>query len=1604
MLPLSLDSPFTPTRGRFCLDDKCLKLEDSESYQASDYMFDYTMSTFTLRRPVPCPEGLYCHPGTGVSESNMKNFSTPQPCFETMYCPEGSDDPRGQGECPQGFYCPFGIKLACPVGTHCPREGQYDPLPCIPGTFNAQLAMTRCTPCPRGYICPGFGRVAPAICPPGFACSRIGLRSPNHRCIAGYYCNNGTETIDPLRNDTSLRPYPCTPGTYCLSGVGYSTVKLGDFLYAQNCTEGFYCEAASNSPRGSGLCPPGFVCPYGTATPQPTPRGSYAELPGTIFPEKCLPGTYAPTIETSVCYKCPPGTSCTGEGTYIANLCGPGTYRSANDSTLIPCQSCPQGTWSKNYGLTEMGECIKCPPGVVCPLEGMTEPCSFSDLPTPYTPIIKFEGSPAFEYLFDPATKPTYYATFACLALNVGYSTGTMTSHSQTYFFGELVPPYIDVLGRGPNFRATDQLHLKYQSTAKCYMNNQKYGSSVYQRISNYHGPMYDIQYGHDSNGFSKIFPNGTYYYSGFFGPGSLAIDLPSARKFEPSFNCTNGFSIMNESTILYNVAGLSTSVYTDANNDIGGQSRLINQGIDQFYPGTCEADLICYQTSDFIPSSSPFIITQLTTRSESCAEGFLCDEGTDTDTSDNFLCRAGYVCDFGTTPDPSLHAPQGQFAKLCPAGYVCGDGTGPGQEHEMHCPVGYYCPTGTGDHLTGLMAGDAVNRGLSAEDSDPFNDVSHVLYTVDNDVRVISLHDSRCFEGSDTALGLRYAVDWIPEMQELNNPYLSYLSKATPGREVPYSNDPDLTGHDVRHRDVQMDTYNYISNYTDSVTLPNTSQNSSSVQQQYYRPVTTRRSLKSDLLCGRDHKWRLTDQAIYRKECDCSNFFKVVIAVYRFWLCTSGILMDLGLGSTIIPIFGKRDFWFTRGHAKGTQCVFQNSSNINTTHGAIEFDYLKSSVGTPHGSSFLNLTGNSTFQFTWTQSRIFATYSDLYKSVYAEYNLELQQFPNRTAFDPYIFDLKNALEYVEEYGTRLDDLVWLVDGYDHNNVFGKSNTPGRLDMCQCERLTLCPNGTMSPLGSTSVSQCVRTSEVLRRVSVIPLWYNLSTPGLVGHLANISDFTELGGGDLSLPMGMNSYPVGSILLQPNDEAVVSLDFRNLLYNVTYGSHYQIGVYINCKPCPTRYICSTSGSSPACSTPTLTTQQSSYQNCLAANRMTSCMLSDGTRSNCSDPMVQHNSTFLEPDKFKCDQIPYFCDPQMKPASIWKILTDPVTGRALNRTAQEKSSFIPNPTDSSVMFIPGCCACEAETMPYYFIDSSTIDDGYPDNKHNFVQMSFQALEAVSLTIVVELLHGQYYAEFDNFVKGKSDVYVHRPSRASYNLSTPSRASFLAILTQGLFANMDLPLNIPPLENDNSNGAPVVIDRVLIGRLSDIRKGDPQYVSRLKKRLTDVFIDQKAANITTASSVSYDTVPSYEELNNNLYSVQTPGQAVSYPYNSSYIGLPYFPFFSNCRGGGRYLSISKVLETDPSCDLVSFHDTVPVSAYPWKNKHLGNGDKCNSSTINISQPFNIGNEAFSPWYDTYHGALYDCEYEEQISTIQNNVRWYELGLMQTLFYIGE
>lgn len=47
-------------------------------------------------------------------------------------------------------------------------------------------------------------------------------------------------------------------------------------------------------------------------------------------------------------------------------------------------------------------------------------------------------------------------------------------------------------------------------------------------------------------------------------------------------------------------------------------------------------------------------------------------------------------------------------------------------------CYENYFCPAGTGNPLTGQMADDAVNRGLSVEQANPFLNVDTLKYLGD--------------------------------------------------------------------------------------------------------------------------------------------------------------------------------------------------------------------------------------------------------------------------------------------------------------------------------------------------------------------------------------------------------------------------------------------------------------------------------------------------------------------------------------------------------------------------------------------------------------------------------------------------------------------------------------------------------------------------------------------------------------------------------------------------------------------------------------------------------------------------------------------------------
>eukprot|EP00981_Chlorochromonas_danica_P002026 scaffold413_cov176-Ochromonas_danica.AAC.22 len=1285
----------------------------------------------------------------------------------------------------------------------------------------------------------------------------------------------------------------------------------------------------------------------------------------------------------------------------IASLCAPGTYRSTLEEDGVPCVSCPQGFWSKNYGLREKGECIKCPVGTVCSVDGMTLPCSHDDLPSSFEPIFNYNGVPTKVYLYPSYQKKTYYNYLACLQLNDGYTAGEMDPFKQTYFFGELIPPYIDVLGRGPNFRTTDNTHLKYQTSAQCYYNSQRFGSALYQRIAEYYGPQYNIQSQTPYQGYSQIFTNGTAYYDGFFGPGSLYIDLPKARHFEPSYNCTKGFRLMNESKTAYDSNGATTTVYTSSTFDPAGSSRTITMGVDQLYPGTCEADFICYFS---VGNSS-------SAEGTACTEGYVCDEATNSTFSLLYLCRAGYVCDTGTTPETSLEATMGQFRKLCPPGYVCNDGTTLQNAYRTLCPVGYFCPTGTGDYYVGTMANDGANRDLNASIINPSLNKHHVVYLVNDDVRVMSDEEVTCLQGIDSDLRLRYQKEWLPEGEDLNNKYLLYLRSHVVGR-LPYQNDPVLTGHD------------------DGL---------------YYRPKDINLAIKSDLTCARDGKWGLIQSVINRKECDCENFFYVVAAVYRLWKCHSdGELDDLGIAAISRPYYGGRDYWFERITRTSVMCVFPhgNNSYFNLTHGYIPTNHSNPAIGHYNYPGLLNVTQGIELQLTWTVAKNYTAYSSLKTDVVTEYDSEYSALtstsPTRSNIDPYVFDLYNAIMLLEQYGEKLEQLIWLVTGV--NATGGTAMVPGRYDMCECQNLFKCPNGTTSSTGASALSDCSSNrTEILRRISVIPTWYNKTYPSdLSGHLLNVSDYWELSGADASLPKGEETYKIGTIFVQAFEVLTVTVDLSSISYNLTYGSDYQISIYVDCKPCPARYICNYEKTPATCDYyPTVTQQTEFYNKCLDRYRHQSCMMENGVAVPCWNSSRYNDSTFMEPDLYKCQRMPFFCDDTEWPKLIWKSLVDSHTGIALDGAQQEKSTFITDPVwqkevdsisnpDASDLYYlktPGCCQCERYILPYYFIDD-TVEEGYTDDKHGFIQLSLLMLEQSNLTIVIELLNGQYYAEFDNVIPDKSDLFLHVPNRAKYTpKSAPSRNAFLTLIQSSDFSSnsLALPFNLPmqPIRKSGSTQLEASSSdyikyefalKLLINRISNLYQGDPTYEDRYRTHMRDLYIENKIAEQNISFS-EYATIPDLATISQSLFPVADPVSTVQYqsiwwssvdPAQANYLALPYLPFFSNCKGSDSYISLSKVLETDPNCLLISYEDTVAVSPYPWTNSLTPNADQCKVATPE-SEKYETVNGVYQEFLDSYHGALFRCIYEENIAVTLTDVRWYEIPASTTLFYFG-
>lgn len=1604
LLPLDAGSPVTPIRGRYCFDIACINHEDSDNFQVFDKSFDYSSTGYRLRRP-KCIEGTDC---------------------DSVMLPSSR-------LCSKGHYCNLGLKHPCGVGTYCPHDNLFDPLPCEPGTFNFMVGQDKCSDCPIGYYCPKYGLLSPVICPPGFACSRIGLRSPNIRCPAGFYCLNGTKTSDPFRNDTTLRPYACSAGTFCVAGTGSNEIREDVIGYAQPCAAGFFCEAASTSAKGSGACPPSFQCPKGTANPRPTPKGYHAEHPGTIESTACLPGFYAPTIQTEQCYECPPGTSCTFEGLFQAEVCGPGTHRSTGEEGGKSCVPCPHGTWSKNWGLRDQAECTRCPTGTVCPIDGMTQPCSYADLPTPFEPVVNFQGFPEFEYLFPADSRPLPFSLDECLGLNSVRENST----APQFFFGELIPPYIDILGRGPHFRPSDQNSLKFQSTAKCYRNNQPHGSLLYMRMAEYYGPQYDIQTGHRHQGYGINFlynqiyatapPKGyDFSFNYFRGEGNGYIDLPKARIYDPAFNCTKGIKLMNSSLV---IEGAKQIVYTDSTNDFEGgydlkkcpyfdsksscfvadsfaaggccniskyEQRAIYLAHDQFYIGTCEADLICSE-GGLAPSQA-----------KPCDAGFVCDERSTLEGSRNFPCPAGFVCDFATTPDTNIWAPGSQLNRLCKEGYYC-KSHDLGRQRQEICPKDFWCPSGTSDPLIGLLANDGLLRLLHRSRESPSTYLQYHggdIFVLGND------HDNGCVAATLPSLEMRF--------------------------------------QSLMHENTNVNRLSYLSD------------------QSKLSIAVSEAALHKDQ-CARDNKSALVRDAMRRNECNCHSQFLILASVYRLWKCTANSpLEDLGLGDTVVPPsgLGKRDFWHpnSRIHLdfgsteREKKCVFNDSIDALTlTEGKLPDEDELPNISTlqKHYSNYLDLRRRNSFETRFARSStVIGSYEELKHKVIAEFHLQRKQTSGgvRGNIDQETFDLYQSIKLIEQFGQRLEHFIYLnatntssvtsidLAAWNTNNYSTMFDFVAPLDWCECQNLLRCPNGTSSNEGSNNLSDCVSTkNEVLHRIPLLPSVYNATT---------LLPSTVRGTVDEST----------ALVLEPFEVAILTIDQSQMPTNMTYGDHYQISIYDGCKPCPIQYQCKMSGGvvraeTSECTSPSVPEQHDLFNDCLKQHRKNVCVNVDGTQEDvgvCQNRNATLNNhsflIFSEPDMEKCLSRQYFCtdmtsnflsfrrlcqDKQengnvspvydCSDVSRWQIYSqwrdkvccshvpelrgiescskgsvcteNPLIEKIIRErligvfeseygfnppTEQRQGQLLMNTSLQEDMgnthpihlfnkgenekgrsknwkTSPGCCRCHRHEMPSFF-ESNAHVSGFPDDKHQPIQVTISALARVELTIVIELLNGAYYTDFRNYFGefNKSLVRVHSPGRS--NDASEALSTWMAVLQpfSSNEKNFDLPLNLPLA--GVKHGKSIVENRFLVDRPSNVSIGD----DRLFGITTMGFDPQRSHNILFSRNPKMDPIEKVLQ------------EKQSWPHD--FLALPYLPFFSNCDGYDSHIAISRLLEEHPDCSGVEYSQTVPISDFGPMNPV---GDSC-------------------------LGIVLHCTYEEEVRGARTNLRWFEAASGSTIFHI--
>ena len=755
-----------------------------------------------------CPRGSQhgtpCPLGTFSNDTGLQQEAQCIPCSPGMYCPtSGLTAPTG--DCLAGYYCIIGSSFAAPVnqsfGSLCPaghycEAGSPTPTECPQGTFlpsEGAASASDCLPCTPGYYCAETGQPnVTAPCSAGHYCSLGATTStPTDNvtggvCFKGHYCMEGSAVPTACSNSTYSNitgaesclvcpegffcvrgdePDICTAGNYCPQGTGvniqlcprgtYSNQQgLSDVAQCRPCDGGYYCET-EGSTNVSGLCSAGYYCEQGvdTSTPSGAHRGIGGKCPighmcpeGSATPSSCLAGTYQDQMCQESCKDCPGGYFClTNSSTFVTFDC-PSGYYCPNGTKHAFEFPCPAGTYNPSNNSDNINDCLLCPPGMYCQVDGLSVPsgvcdggyyCSNSSTTaTPVATEIDNVTNPLSVYDSCPYFTLQSNGDRCPIGFFCPQGSAEPTICPAGMFCGRigLVMPeglcdagyYCDEGSIDPQERPCSVGHYCLEGTdveVDCppgTFSNRTHNQNVTDCFSCTPGMF--------CSGRELTEPSG-YCSAGYYCPAGQSTSTPELYMCTPGhfcpegtpeqLGCPSGYYQQHSRKSVCDVCpeGYYCNAYNDYNDSYVvdlGDGLFVNYSRSQLgvsTPVLCPEGSYCpnetrYATENLCPLGTFSNTTGLSSNDQCtmCLAGKYCDvEGA---TSPSGLCAEGYVCisgAFSSTPSDNITGGLCPKGRYCPAGSISGISCPVGtfnallgianQSQCQSCTPGYYCP-----------------------------------------------------------------------------------------------------------------------------------------------------------------------------------------------------------------------------------------------------------------------------------------------------------------------------------------------------------------------------------------------------------------------------------------------------------------------------------------------------------------------------------------------------------------------------------------------------------------------------------------------------------------------------------------------------------------------------------------------------------------------------------------------------------------------------------------------------------------------------------------------------------------------------------------------